>query len=63
MQSAARCGRLQVSTAGVLISGCTLLGETLVPAGGVVPGVMWRLETAIFEIDSAVLNGAVWSRR
>ena len=28
------------------MSGCTLLGETLLPAGGVVPGVICKLETA-----------------
>jgi hypothetical protein len=45
------------------MSGCTLLGEILEPAGGAEPGVMLRLETATFERDSAVLKGAVWSRR
>ena len=37
--------------------------RNLVPAGGVVPGVICRFETAMLEMDSAVLNGAVWSRR
>ena len=45
------------------MSGCTLLGDTLVPAGGGVPGVMLRFETAIDLMDSEVLNGAVWSSR
>ena len=42
-------------TAGVEISGCTLLGETLAVGGGGTPGVKFRFDTAIFLMDSAVL--------